>query len=235
MPVRRRVMKKKPAKRNYRRGGSSPYALNKVYKFKRLAKSVAVYNTTTLGQLATNDVTMVNIPAVGTAEAGGVGYQFGASLQFRASNVQTFGDFSALYDQYKITGVGVKLIPLSDSANAQNSGFLPTMYYARDMDDSLLPAVEADLRERQDVKTVRLTKPVNIFIKNPKVQADVNLSTGLASPAMVTTGWINCTDTTVQHNGLKMWFKNVDLRAQPTTITAYRIECTYYLSFRNPQ
>lgn len=229
----KKVARKAAPKRNYKRG--SPYRKNVAYKFKRMAKTSVLYNTTTLGTITTNDNTMVSLSAAPIAEIGGVGYQFGAGMFFRASNVQTIADFTALYDQYRIAGVRVNIIPLSDSANAQNSGFLPTLYWARDDDDALAPAQESELRERQDVKVHRLNKPVSIYIKNPKAMVDVNQTTGLADPAMVKNGWINCASTLVQHNGLKMWFKNVDLRAQPLTLTAFRIETTYYLEFRNPQ
>lgn len=225
--------RKAAPKRNYKRG--SPYRKNVAYKFKRMAKTSVLYNTTTVGTITTNDNTMVSLSAAPIAEIGGVGYQFGAGMFFRASNVQTIADFTALYDQYRIAGVRVNIIPLSDSATAQSSGFLPTLYWARDDDDALAPATEAELRERQDVKVNRLNKPVSIYIKNPKAMIDVNQTTGLADPAMVKNGWINCNSTLVQHNGLKMWFKNVDLRVQPTTVTAFRIESTYYLEFRNPQ
>lgn len=237
----RRTNAKRSTKRSYkpkmsrRRSKRSSYRLNKSYAYKRMGKSTVVYNSTTAGQILTNDNTMISLSAAPQAEVGNVGYAFGAAMNFRAANVQTFADFSALYDQYKITGVSVKIIPCSDSATAQSSGFLPTLYYARDQDESAVPATEADLRERQDVKAVRLTKPVKIWIPNPKLQVDINQTTGLPDPAMVATGWINCANTLAQHNGLKMWFKNVDLRVQPTTITAFRVESTYYLKFRNPQ
>lgn len=225
--------------RRYRRK-TNAYRLNKVYAFKRMAKSTVIYNTTTAGQISTNDITMISLSAAPTAEVGNVGYSFGGAMSFRAANVQTFADFSALYDQYKITGVSVKIIPCSDSATSQSSGFLPTLYYARDQDESAIPPNEADLRERQDVKSTRLTKPVKIWIPNPKLQVDINQTTGIPDPALVASGWINCSNTIAQHNGLKMWFKNVDLRAQGAggltgTITAFRFECTYYLKFRNPQ
>lgn len=234
MPVRRRyAARRRKFTRKMRRFGrkGGAYRFSKVYKYKRLGKTCVFQNTTVVGTLTQNDATMISL---GTPLVDTVGYQFGAAMQFRAANVQTFSDFANLYDQYKITGVKVKIIPLSDSATAQSSGFLPTLYWARDQDDAIIPATEADLRERQDCKTMRLTAPKSIYISYPKAMIDVN-QTGGSFSDMVKSGWINCNSTTVQHNGLKMYFKNVDLRVSPTTITAFRVESTYYMKFRNPQ
>lgn len=227
----RRVARK--PKRNYARGGK--YRLNKVYDYKRMAKAQIIQNTTTVGQIVTNDVSTINL---GTAAVDTVGYQFGAALQFRLENVQSFTDFTALYDQYKIKGVKVQIIPLSDSSTSQSSGFLPTLYWARDNDDGgAVPVAESELRQRQDCKTMRLTSPKSIFIRNPKVTTDVEVQgAGVTLASKIeSAGWMDCNDSNVMHNGLKMWFKNVDLRISPNTITAFRFECTYYIAFRNPQ
>lgn len=230
---RRKAMKKgsKAPKRNYKRG--SAYRLNKVYAYKRLAKSLVIQNSTTATTITTNDASQINLSAV---QADTVGSMFGASMQFRLGNIQTPGDFQSLYDQYKITGVKVQIIPLSDSATSQSSGFLPTLYWARDNDNaSSVPTAEANLRERQDLKAMRLTGPKTIYIRNPKQVIDTTVQGGVTLNSLNATGWVDCNDQNVMHNGLVMWFKNVDLRAQPTTVTAFRFECTYYIKFRNPQ
>lgn len=238
MPFRRRYAAKRKTyrkrsfkpKRMYRR---SAYRLNKVYAFKRMAKSLVIQNSTTAGVITTNDTSQINLSAV---QADTVGSMFGASMQFRLGNIQTPGDFQSLYDQYKITGVKVNIIPLSDSATSQSSGYLPSLYWARDNDSAgSVPTTEASLRERQDVKTLRLTGPRSIYIKYPKQLVDTTVQGGVVLNSLNATGWIDCNDQNVMHNGLVMWFKNVDLRVQPTTVTAFRFECTYYLKFRNPQ
>jgi len=198
-----------------------------------MAKSLTIQNTTVASVIATNDASQINLSAV---SADTVGSMFGASMQFRLGNIQTPGDFQSLYDQYKITGVKVQIIPLSDSATSQSSGFLPSIYWARDNDSAgTVPTTEASLRERQDVKVLRLTGPRTIYIKNPKLITDVAVQGGVSLLSLNSTGWIDCNDQNVMHNGLVMWFKNVDLRAQPNTVTAFRFEATYYLKCRNPQ
>lgn len=228
-----------PKKRNYKRG-SNPYRINRVYPYKRLGKTQIIQNTTVLGQVVTNDSSTITL---GATSVDTVGYQFGAAMQFRLENVQSSTDFTALYDQYRIKGVKISIVPLSDSATTQSSGFLPSLYWARDNDDGgVAPATEADLRQRQDCKTMRLTGPRSIYISNPKCTTDVEVQgAGVTLASKIeNAGWIDCSDTNVMHNGLKMWFKNVDLRSAPSgvtpgVITAFRFELTYYLQFRNPQ
>jgi len=235
MPIRRayrkkRVQRKRPGMRRRKAGA---YRLNKTYAFKRMGKSLVIQNTTVASVISANDTSQINLSAV---SADTVGSMFGASMQFRLGNIQTPGDFQALYDQYKISGVKVQIIPLSDSATSQSSGFLPSMYWARDNDSAAtVPVSEASLRERQDVKTLRLTGPRTIYIANPKQLVDTAVQGGVTLASLNTTGWVDCNDQNVMHNGLMMWFKNVDLRAQPNTVTAFRFECTYYIKFRNPQ
>lgn len=227
---RRRKAAAKP-KRNYRRGGA--YRLNKAYAYKRMGKSLIIQNSTTASTITTNDASQINLSAV---QADTIGSMFGASMQFRLGNIQSPTDFQNLYDQYKITGVKVQIIPLSDSSTAQSSGFLPTLYWARDNDNAgSVPTAEANLRERQDVKSLRLTGPKTIYIKYPKQVIDTTVQGGVTLNSLNAVGWIDCNDQNVMHNGLVMWFKNVDLRAQPNTTTAFRFEVTYYLKCRNPQ
>jgi len=216
-----------------RRRKAGAYRLNKVYAYKRLAKSLVIQNSVTASVITTNDTSQINLSAV---QADTVGSMFGASMQFRLGNIQTPGDFQSLYDQYKITGVNVKIIPLSDSVTSQSSGFLPTLYWARDNDSAgTVPTTEASLRERQDLKSMRLTGPRSIYVASPKQIIDTTVQGGVTLNSLNATGWVDCNDQNVMHNGLMMWFKNVDLRAQPNTTTAFRFEVTYYIKFRNPQ
>lgn len=238
MPMRKGYRKRKaPAKaggkkRMYRkRYGARKLNGQTVYAFKRLGQTLILQNSTTAGTITTNNSALISL---GTAIGDTIGSQFGAGMNFRLANVENSSDFTALYDQYKIKGVAIKIIPLSDSATANSSGFLPTLYWRRDGDDSAAPANESEVRQSQDTKTMRLTGPRSIYIPYPKVNNEVQLSGALTGYAPANR-WVDCADTTAIHNGLKFWMKNVDLRAQPTTTTAFRIEVVYYMLFRGAQ
>lgn len=229
-------MPRKSANRKNRKPGMRRKArkpgVGTVYKYARLNKSLFLQNTATLGQLAPNDVSQIDVSTVASADL--IGYMFGAALNFKLDNVQSASDFTNLYDQYRIDKVSVKIIPLSDSATAQSSGYLPTLYWCPDYDDSVRPATESEVRQKQGVRTLRLDKPKTITINKPKALLSAPI-TGTTVSAVQSNGWINCSESLVIHNGLKMWFKNVDLRATPTTQTAFRFEIMYHLSFKAPQ
>lgn len=78
---RKKRVQRKP-KCNYVRGGK--YRMNKPYDYKRLAKTQIIQNTTTLGQIVSNDVSTL---VLGATSVDTVGYQFGAAMQFRLENV----------------------------------------------------------------------------------------------------------------------------------------------------
>lgn len=233
---RRRYLKRKaPARRRYgrRRVGlrRGAYRMSKIYRFKRVNNACIMQNSTTQGVITTNDASQL---VLGSTTADTVGWKFGTAMSFRLDQIQAASDFTQLYDQYKIRGVKVTIIPTSDSATTNSSGYLPTMYWCQDQDDSSVPT-EAQIRQKQNVKFTRLTGPRSIYVKWPKAQVDVLQSGTTMAPVGAGSPWINCDNAIIQHNGLKMWFYNVDLRAQPSTTTAYRFECTYYLQFKNPQ
>lgn len=229
-------MPRKSANRKNRKPGMRRKArklgVGTVYKYARLNKSLFLQNTATAGNLAPNDVTQIDVPTVASADL--IGYQFGAALNFKLDNVQSASDFTNLYDQYRIDKVSVKIIPLSSEATAQSSGYLLVLYWCPDFDDSIRPTAESDLRQKQGVKTLRLDKPRTITINKPKALVSAPI-TGTTVSAIQSNGWINCTESLVIHNGLKMWFKNVDLRSTATTQTAFRFELMYHLSFKAPQ
>lgn len=224
--------RKRPAyrKRVYRK---RPLGMSTVYKYTRMGQDCIIQNSTTAGNITTNNGSIITL---GSVAADTVGSQFPFAMSFSASQVQGIGEFTGLYDQYRIRGVKLTIIPLSDTAQTNTAGFLPTMFIHPDYDDaSLASYTYVGARERQGVKCVRLVKPFSMFIR-PKAVLDISSggATGAAA-AIVRPGWIDCNDTASAHYGIKAFMKNVDLRAQPGCITAFRIETKYYLEFKGAQ
>lgn len=207
--------------------------MNTAYRYSRFGQDCTIRNSTTAGTITADNTAIINLstPSVDT-----VGYQFCGSMSFSAAQVQGIGEFTGLYDQYRIRGVAVKIIPLSDTAQANTASFLPMLYIHPDYDDvSLGSYTFVGCRERQGVKAVRLNKPFSMYVR-PKAILDISNGGATGnSAAIVRPGWIDCNDTAAIHCGLKFWMKNVDLRAQPSTITAFKIETKYYIEFKGAQ
>lgn len=226
---RRRVARRGRNPRKMWRGRKGRlYSINKVYAYRRCNKTLVIQNGGTLGTITTNDSTQITL---GGPAAGSIGYDFGASLTFKLDNVQNYFDFTSLYDAYKISGVKVTMIPLQDNAQGSTNSYLPVVYMATDYDDSVVPT-EGEMRQKNNVKMTRLTGIRSIYIKNPKYESVVanNGGTGIAT---INNGWVNCADSTVLHNGLKLFFKNFDLRTTGTQNV--RFEIMYYLKFKAVQ
>lgn len=231
MPGRKIYRRRRPAMRRrkvFRKRGS-PYKMSKVYRFKRINKTLIIQNSGTANTITTDDTSQINLSGV-TGDT--VGSLFTGSMAFALNNVQNASDFVGLYDQYKIRGVKVTFTPLSTSADAGSTQYVPTLYHYQDMDDTTIPTA-VEVRQHQNIKIRRLEKPTSIFISYPKAMVDIGSPTPVTSA--LSTSWIDCNSSLVPHNGLKFMIRNANLTAQPTNIWACRIDATYYLQFKNPQ
>lgn len=225
-----------------RRGGGR-WRINKrgilTHLFKRQAPAFELTNTATQGVVATSDSAQIGLqtPVFESAlSGGGAPYRFGAVSYFKLSNTLQNSDFVNMYDRYKINGIKVKIIPLSNTANTNGAGLIPTMVYHTDYDDTNTPTSDADVRVKQGAKEVRLDKPVSIWIKPKIADAILGASAGTAYSVPKKAPYINMAYTDVPHYGLKMYFRDVNLSASGGSInTCFRFETTYYLSCRDPQ
>lgn len=210
-----------------------------VHMFKRQAPAFEITNTATQGIVATSDTNQIGLqtPVFESALTGGGGpYRFGAVSYFKLSNVLQVSDLTALYDRYKITGIKLKIIPLSNMANVNGSGVLPTMVYHTDYDDALTPTDDASVRVKAGAKEVRLDRSRTIYIKPKIADAILGASAGTAYSVPKAAPYINMSYPDVPHYGLKMYFRDVNLSSSSSGInTCFRVETTYYVSCKDPQ
>lgn len=97
-------------------------------------------------------------------------------MTFALSDLQNIPSIQNLFDLYKITGVKVKIIPrfnVSDVNAPLNvsgqMGTLPVLYIAPNRDPYVpAPTGIGDILNDDGCKVIRLTKPVNLFLKSPK-------------------------------------------------------------------
>jgi hypothetical protein len=201
---------------------------SKVHLFRRLGQITRISNSSVA---AVTSVTG-GIEVGAASGPNNFGYDFGASMKFRLSDTENSSELTALYDRYKITGVKVKIIPLSNTASAGGLSYLPELMYTFDTDDSSVPT-ETVMRQKC-AKTKRLDKPVSIFIK-PRVAGTLWQNALASGYSIAPNTYINCSTPSVEYYGLKLYFKNVDLRSTSTVATQFNIETTYYLAMKDPQ
>lgn len=137
-----------------------------------------------------------------------VSYATNAALTMTLSGLPNYAEFTALYDQYRITGVKIRWILRRDptqATTAANKDVYPKLAIARDHTDSNTPASAAELLEYSNSKYRQLTPDkdtYSIFVK-PSVQM-VSYKTAVTSGYTPKWGqWLSTADSTVPHYGLK--------------------------------
>lgn len=210
---------------------------SKVHTYKRLGFSATIQNSTVAGALNIVDANTILVqPSAGAVVADTYGYQFPVSMQFQLNKAVDSGDFTALYDRYKINAVRVKITPLQNVSTSGGTGILPQLAWSFDADDSQLAGNYDDVIRKGYAKTRTLSRPVSIFIR-PKVSQEI-YSGNIALPgySVVKPLWLDCNSATVPHYGLKMWFRNAQLPANTSgALQCFRFETTYYLSLKDSQ
>lgn len=155
------------------------------------------------------------------------------TLQFSLDQVPQPADFTALFDQYMITGVKVDFrLILDPAAAAFGSATYPNLYVRKDYDNT---ASETIQEIAQDNKAKRFILSPNrthsVFIR-PALQSEYfNTATGLTDKSPVWKRWFDCSNTNMQHLGIKWAIDTMGILLTPGN--TMDIEFTYYLAFKN--
>lgn len=193
------IRKRKPIRRNRMfmrkpaRGVAQP-----VQKFKRSVYLKAAYTSSTLADS-----------------------NFGK--QFVLNDVPNVGEFTSLYDQYRILAVKVKLIPRASEADVSQQ--LPNIGSVIDYDDQTALTAINDYTQYQNFKMTRGNKIHSRYIK-PRIAAEV-FGGGVTTGFMPTKGWLDVAYPAVPHYGMKIYIQ------QTAVAQSYDALIDYYLAFKN--
>jgi len=156
----------------------------------------------------------------------------GSFLLLGLNSVVNPGDFTNLYDQYRINYLELKFYMKVDAAAQAASGAtVPRLYYYRDYDDSGAPATLDELRENSKTKVYLLDpyKAVTIKIK-PNVIAAYYQSALATQYSPAFNKWLDVAAPGTPHFVGK--FAVDDLR---NTNYSIQVEGTLYFSCRQPR
>lgn len=147
-------------------------------------------------------------------------------LNFRLSQVPNVTDFTNLYDQYKICGVKLEVIPQFDNAQVATpaTNIVTQNFHVTDYDDSTTPPNMDALMQHQDVKRVPSTRIIKKYIK-PCFASQI-FNTGITSTYGARRGWIDCATPDTEHYGMKFGFTS-----NPNAMR-YGLRMTFYLAFK---
>lgn len=156
---------------------------------------------------------------------------------FALDDLPNYSEFQNLFDQYKIHCVVISFVPtftennFFDMLNAEVSA-MPRIQSIIDLDDDTALGSENEMLQYQYVKKTRGNR-VHTRKIFPRVQSPVYdnlLSFGYATNRGKP--WIDTTKADVPHYGLKVMVDAVTSSTSAVNMDLWRIEATYYLSFR---
>lgn len=215
-----------------------------MFLFKRYVpvSNLGLFNSSSsVGSLA---ATAGYLVATSSAAAATPAY-FSFGMGFRLADVINVTEFTNLFDQYKICGIKIKILPVatvsetpfgsSGAMTYGNGGFIHTVVDGNDYTAPAASEAGIDvLRQYQfGYKVGNITKKCHSFWLRPKLSGDANVTT-TPTAGLVTTGWLNSDTTTFAHYG----FKGVLELMQPqaiTTIYYYKCEIKFYMAFKDPR
>lgn len=208
----RMLLKRKP----YRRRG------NMVKRVNRSASGVHYFKRRVL---------IANI--VASTSALGVPSPAAGALTFNLASLPSASEFTALFDQYKITGVKLDFIPLGDTINLPLTSMTGTtgalspggpLILATDYDDASTPGSSAQLLEYQASKVIPIPRRHRMYIK-PRIAVEIN--NGITTGYGARTGWVDSSYSSVAHYGVKYWMNAPSVSSASYT---YQVWGTYYIS-----
>jgi len=163
------------------------------------------------------------------------------ACQFQASDILGASEITALFDQYKITGVKLKLKYNGNTFDGSNSTGRaqnqPVLKYSMDYDDASPPVVTT-FNERMDIKQVAFNENryCNLWVRPKPVSAVLDSVTGISQPVLVgKAGWINCSNMNITHYGIKGYIEGMPLGTSASLSSVVQIEATYYIKLRGVQ
>lgn len=171
--------------------------------------------------------------------AGGVPAPAAVANVFAFNLVPNVAEFTALYDQYKITGAKVVLTPaLSEGINSPLFGTTSTLGFSPvnsiiDYDDSSVPTSEAELLEYGSHKQTAPFKKHVRYLK-PKVLQQIYLSALSTAYRPISDQWLSTSSSSaVPHYGLKYWISAPNAPAGTAAQMTYKLYITLYFACKN--
>lgn len=130
---------------------------------------------------------------------------------FALSGVINAAEFSALFDQYKITGIKLNFYLVRNLGNAANVvGIRPRMYIVTDYDTSTSPTSFDELREYSNCRVHQFddSKPFTYFIR-PKILNEVYRTAVSTGTAPQRPPWVSTAHLDLQHFGMRLGIENI--------------------------
>jgi len=169
-------------------------------------------------------------------------YDFPMRATFALSDIANYNNFCLMYDQYKLLSVQMDITYIQNNSTLGSATILPTLNITTDQDDATLPTNAIQFLGKQGARRFTYgskgrTKFTIKFKPNPvqPLQANNASNTAIINTAVPQVGtWIDCLNPAVPHFAIKAWFENCKVYDPATACTAFRIDMTYRVAFKQP-
>lgn len=135
---------------------------------------------------------------------------------------------SAMFDQYRINGAQIKLVPVANSANVGVSSTLGRMFTYIDHTDSTPPGNFQEVLDRKDSKIHRCDQMWTEYVAKPRVAGMLYKTATTTGYGVAKPQFISCDNTDIPHYGWKYYLDN----AQNNRI---RVFIRLYVEFKEPR
>lgn len=147
-------------------------------------------------------------------------------VYFRLVDVPNSSEFTSLFDQYRIDKVTIKFMPRANSSEVGTNQGMVKLFTAIDRDDITSPTSIAELLQNETCKVTPSTRIVSRTFKPMFAQEVYQSATSTGYGAR--TGWLDCSNTSIQHYGIKWGLQQLPAGAQ-----TFDLHVKYHLSFKN--
>lgn len=203
--------------------------MSKKYRSKRKTyRKTRRTSTSSKGMLIKRTCALAPQIASGTAPDNVIWNQSSRSVgyfNFSLSDLPGNGEFTALFNRYKITGVSLRFIPIvGTSTDPGATTFMDTL--AVQVDKSLR-GVPANIDEILECGNARVfsaaAKPFKIWVSAP-----LAASTIAGSSALLTNPWLDSDANGIKHYGVRYAFAS----SLATASVRFQVYATYYLRLK---
>ena len=193
---------------------------------------------------------VLNIGQAVLSNTFGRNYDLPISMSFNMTELANIQNWAILYDMVRLDKVVINIEYGFNSAttavNNTYSGFMPTLYHAKDYDDAFLPTTVQTLRGRKDCKTHQFPKKLSISLV-PRIRNVIQtgtsttntLSIGLdKKPQWQDTAYLQGDHpTSAEMFGWKGFLTDLYVPSSVSGIPnqLFRWNVDYYVSFKHPQ
>jgi len=203
-------------------------ARNRIYGMVQSPLTVYTFKRTVTAGMRLNTSTGFSTYTAGANQAGGIssglaGQGFGCSFlwslqgmsittnQVSGYNLPAAGDFTGLFDSWRIRKVVLKIVYNQNIASNTTPGTpLPIIQHCPNQDDSIPPSSGTELLQRPEMKVVEYGSGSQNLIKYFTIYPQAKLATdptGVVATTLASrTQYFDCNESGVQNYGFKMWF-----------------------------